>query len=134
MYNDSMTSSIFVRYIAWHYTEAPRLLLGVWSNFLWYVGHVFSVDSLLKSLFTPWRRIVAEHTKRWDFEDYASAVLANFMSRVIGAVMRVALVLMGRCLQFLLLFSGILFYGLWFVLPLLTVSLFCYGVMIILGL
>lgn len=134
MYNESMAPTIFVRYLAWHYAEAPRLLLGIWGNFLWYVGHVFSVDSLLRSLFTPWRRIVAERTKRWDLEDYASAVLANFMSRIIGAVMRVALVLMGRFLQLILLLGGAALYVSWFVLPFITVSLLLYGVMTILGL
>lgn len=131
MYNDFMAPSIFVRYIAWHYSKAPKLLFGVWGNFLWYLGHVFSVDTLARSLFSPWRRIVAHRTKRWDFEDYASAIVANIMSRIIGAVMRLTLVLFGRFLQLLLVILGSIFYICWFVLPLILVSFFVYGWVII---
>lgn len=126
-----MAVTIFFRYAAWHYLTAPRLLIGVWKNLLWYLGHIFSVRTLWQSLFTPWKRIVATRTKKWDLEDYASALLANLMSRVIGAVMRFVLIVIGRLLQLGWLVFGIVFYVTWFVLPLLLVLTFGYGLLLI---
>ncbi len=126
-----MAPLIFVRYFAWHYGTAPRLILGIWGNFLWYLGHVFSVNTLLRTLFSPWRRIVAERTKSWNFEDFASVILANFIARIIGAIMRLTLVIFGRLLQLLLIIVGSTFYVCWFILPFMLASLFVYGWMII---
>jgi len=122
-----MVASFFVRYAAWHFTQAPSLLFQLWMNLLWYLGHVFSVNELGRSLFSPWKRIVAQHTKRWDFEDYASAALANFISRIIGAVMRLILIVIGRSLQLLLIVFGGLFYMSWFVLPIIVVLMALFG-------
>jgi len=132
MYNISMVATIFVRYAMWHYTEAPRLLFSIWRNLLWYTGHIFSVDTLWRSLFSPWRRVIARHTKRWDLEDIASAILANFVSRIVGAIMRLVLIIFGRTMQLLLFFFGIIFYLSWFMMPFLVVATFCYGVALIL--
>ncbi len=126
-----MVVSFFVRYVGWHYTQAPGLLFKLWMNLLWYLGHVFSVHELARSLFAPWKRIVAKHTKRWDLEDYASAVLANFISRIIGAVMRLFLILIGRTLQLSLLVFGGLLYICWFVFPGIVVFLFVVGLYLI---
>lgn len=123
-----MVVTIFVRYTLWHYSQAPKLMFGVWKNLMWYLGHTFSVDSLWRSLFMPWRRIVSHPTKRWDFEDIASSLLANFISRIIGAVMRLVLILIGRAMQLLWLLGGIAFYMSWFVLPALIAFTFMYGV------
>lgn len=128
-----MVVTIFFRYAAWHYLRAPGLLVGVWKNLLWYLGHVFSVDSLWRSLFAPWHRIVATSTKKWDLEDIASAMLANFISRIIGAVMRLFLIIIGRTLQLAWILFGVVFYISWFILPLLLVLTFCYGLMLIIN-
>lgn len=126
-----MVASFFVRYAAWHYTQAPSLLFKLWMNLLWYLGHVFSISALGRSLFAPWKRIVAKHTKRWDLEDYASAALANFISRIIGAVMRLFLIIVGRSLQLLLLVFGGLFYLSWFILPFIIALVFIQGLNLI---
>ena len=131
MYNVAMVVTLFVRYTVWHYAQAPKLLLGVWMNLLWYLGHIFSVESLLKSLFSPWKRIVAERTKAWDFEDIASAALVNFVSRIIGALMRIFLVVVGRLAQLLLLIFGLIFYLSWFILPVLIGVTFLYGLSLV---
>lgn len=122
-----MVVTIFVRYAAWHYSEAPGLLYKLWMNLLWYVGHAFSLSVLWRSLFAPWKRIVATHTKRWDLEDYASAVLANFVSRIIGGVMRLVLIVVGLIVQLLLLVFGGVFYISWFALPFILVLVFIFG-------
>ena len=132
MYNMAMVVTIFARYAFWHYFQAPKLLIGVWGNLLWYIGHIFSVDSLWRSFFSPWKRIVATPTKRWDFEDIASAALANFISRIIGAIMRLLLIVIGRTLQLLWLLVGVAFYASWFFLPFVLVSTLAYGFSLIL--
>lgn len=131
MYNIFMAPIFFARYISWHYKLAPGLLLHLWMNMLWYIGHVFSVNSLLRSIFAPWKRVVAQHTKKWNLEDWASAALANFMSRIIGAIMRLFLILIGRALQLTLLVVGAIFYVCWFLLPAIIFFTFFYGLRLI---
>ena len=87
----------------------------------------------MQSLFSPWKRVTAPRTKRWDFEDYASALVVNLMSRVIGVILRLALIVVGRVLQLLLIIFGALFYVSWFFLPLILASLCIYGWVIILN-
>ena len=126
-----MVVTVFFRYAVWHYMRAPALFVGVWKNLLWYLGHLFSVNTLWHSLFAPWHRIVASRTRKWDLEDWASAALANFISRLIGAIMRLTLILIGRTLQLLWIGFGLMFYLSWFVLPLLLVLTFWYGLFLI---
>lgn len=119
-----------VRYTWWHYATAPKLLYHVWFNLVWYMGHVFAVGKLGRSLFAPWKRVVAKRTKRWDFEDMASAFVANTMSRVVGAIMRLTLMIVGLIVQVTAMFAGLLFYCTWFFLPILIAGTFLYGVML----
>lgn len=126
-----MAVTFFARYLVWHYTQVPSLLFKLWGNLLWYLGHAFSVRELWRSLFSPWKRIVAQRTKRWDIEDYASAVVANFISRIIGAVMRLIIIFVGRSLQLVLLLGGGLFYIAWFALPVIIAGMFLLGLYLI---
>ena len=131
MYNMAMVVTILVRYSIWHYAQAPKLILSLWKNMLWYIGHIFSVGTLMKSLFTPWKRIVAKRNKKWNFDDIASAILANFLSRIIGAVMRLFLVAIGRIMQLIVIVLGFIFYLSWFILPVLIAVTFLYGLSLI---
>jgi len=131
MYNNSMAVTIFFRYAVWHYTEAPRLLYGVLFNIIWFIGHTFSLATLWRSLFSPWRRIVAKRHRKWDFEDMASAILANTVSRIIGVVMRLTLIIVGLTLQFFFLVFSLALYVTWFVIPLLLAATFVYGLSLV---
>lgn len=122
-----MVLTFMTRYMAWHYAEAPRLMVEVWRNLFWFIGHLFSIAQLTRSLFSPWKRIVAERHKKWDFEDIASAILANTVSRIIGALLRTTLIVIGLVAQFCWLCFGIVFYASWFFIPIICLGLVVYG-------
>ena len=119
---------IVTSYIHWHYTKAFSAMYAIWFNFVWFVEYFFSITPLLKSLFSPWKRVVAHSSNKWDFEDLASAILANVMSRIIGAIVRLSVIVFGLFVEVFLFFSIIPLYILWACAPLLLFGFFGYGV------
>ena len=100
---------LFVRYFIWHYGRAYVDMFVVWANLLWFVVHFFSIPRLLKTLFSPWKRMTETVGKK-DFEDIAGSIVVNLMSRVLGAFVRLILVVFGLVLM-LLMSVGILVFA-----------------------
>ena len=118
---------IFSSYLHWHYVQAPRAIYSLWFNFVWFVEYFFSITSLFKSLFAPWKRVVAKSRRAWDFEEIASAILANLMSRIIGAIMRTVVIVFGLVIEGVLFVGIIPLYIFWLFAPVILVALFLYG-------
>ena len=63
-------------------------------NILIFLPYFFSVSMLLKTLFKPWRNLVLKKTYvGFSFIDWANRFAYNFISRCIGAVMRLSIIL-----------------------------------------
>ncbi len=106
----------FTHYLIWHYTRAYRDMVALYLNFAWYITHLFSMPLLLRTLFSPWKRITAGHRK-FDLEDWAEAVTFNILSRIIGFIIRGVLIVMGLIGIALLTIGFALFLILWCLLP-----------------
>lgn len=117
----------FSHYFIWHYTRAYADMAALYLNFMWYTAHLFSMPLLLRTLFSPWKRISAGHRK-FDLQDWAEALTFNILSRITGAIIRGVLLLLGLlCFVFLTIgFVALLI--LWFFLPFLMVYAPLYGV------
>lgn len=118
---------IFPGYFLWHYTLALKDIWHVWTNFLWFVSREFSILTLLGSLFAPWRRVTEGKPAHFNLEKYAEAFVANLMSRLVGAVLRLIIVFIGLCCLLCTMLGGIVFYLVWLLAPLLVVTLLCIG-------
>lgn len=118
-----------LRYLFWHFFEAPSAFLTAWKNILWYNLHYFSVGFLLKTLFAPWRRYQWEYGKGQGFSvgRYAEVFFSNLMSRSIGAVVRLFLVVAGLLVEATLLLCTLPLLLLWFSLPLVSITAVSYG-------
>jgi hypothetical protein len=100
-------------------------------NLLWFVIHFFSLPQMVRSWFSPWKRITEERKKSWDLEDFFGSLLINLLSRIIGALMRTFVIMVGL-LAFLIIFvGGLTVYILWTVAPALIVFLIIIGIMYI---
>jgi len=110
-------AAIIRDYFVWHYTTAWFLLWGVWRNFLWFVIHFFSLPQLMRSWFAPFKRITEDRGDRYDLEDLASYVIIGFISRVIGALMRTIIILIGLIALVLTIVGGFVTYLLWALIP-----------------
>lgn len=88
--------SVFIAYLKWHYTKGLQELFGVSRNFLWFVAHFFSFKLLLRTLFSPWRRMGESYGNMLsNFESFASAFVVNSMMRVVGFCSKIVVIAFG---------------------------------------
>jgi hypothetical protein len=119
--------SIVHHYLLWHYSRAFLEIFHVWFNFLWFIVHFFSLPQLLRSLFSPWKRIVEERGNKWDFEDLAAYIIIGFFSRLIGFLIRGTIIILGLLCLFLAIFAGFAVYLFWVAAPLIIIGLLVLG-------
>lgn len=116
-----MPFTVFViDYTRWHYLIAPVAVFHIWMNFLVYVTHVFSLRLHLHTLFAPWHRVQEERSTHWNVEDWASTILVNSISRLVGFFFRLIIILMGWSCIIVLLLSLITTYIVWYLAPLIV--------------
>lgn len=104
--------------LRWWYTDG-------WRQQVFWVSHrldatldYFSIDLLLKTLVTPYRQIAAGRVDG-PLEVQFRALLDKLFSRVIGAFIRLIILLVGAVVIVLQLLVGVIMLILWAVIPLL---------------
>lgn len=120
--------SIAHNYLLWHYSRAFLEIFHVWLNFLWFVVHFFSIPQLMRSWVAPWKRMVEQRQKEWDLEDLAGVVIIGFLSRLIGFVIRSAIILVGMIALLVVVISGFVTYVFWVAAPVIIVALLVVGI------
>lgn len=127
LYNVSMDpAAVFTGYLTWHYTHALRGVFSIWSNLLWFVAHFFSIRLLLRTLFSPWKRMHEAYSIR-GFEDFFGSLVVNTMSRIVGALVRFIVICIGVSLLLSVALLGLLFFVLWICAPVVLVFLLVTG-------
>ena len=116
-------AAIIRDYFIWHYTRAWFELWGVWRNFMWFVVHFFSLPQLVRSWFAPYKRITEGRGDKFDLEDLAAYVIIGFLSRVVGAIARTAIIIAGLCALGVTFVGGIIVFLLWALVPLIIIGL-----------
>lgn len=109
-------------YFVWHYTRAWRELGHVWWNLLWFTAHVFSIPQLSRSWVAPFKRITEEKQRGFNLEAFASRIIINLLSRVIGGLVRTFIIGCGLVALCLVLLAGVMTYIVWAVLPFMIVG------------
>ena len=94
-----------MEFIIWFYQRGVVFYLRRWYFLLASIYHYFSVPVLFATLFSPWRKVVIEERTGYNIQKYFSNLVFNLISRAIGAVMRV-LLLISACVLLLLVFMG----------------------------
>lgn len=125
--------SLLSFYVSWHYTRALRDFIGLWSNFSWFIGNLFSVSTLLRTLIQPLKLIEEEKGSFLsDPSEYAQSLLVNVLMRIVGMVTRLALILVALLCWLILLVLGILLFFVWLLLPLILLGLCSWGITLLL--
>jgi hypothetical protein len=119
--------------IIWHYSIAYKELFLLCRNFIWFIGHIFSIRDLSKTLFYPWQRLGEKyqggllHPAEW-----LSSFVINTMMRGVGLIVRLSVISIGLvCILFVILLC-ILMIAIWTVLPMLLVFLFITSIRLLL--
>lgn len=119
-------NNIITSWLVWHFYEMPRFLVLIWKDYLWFGSYFFSVPLLLATLFSPWRRYQWRYPKGFDVGEFFSSLVSNLFSRLIGACMRLVLVVFGIIAQVIIFLIGLSIIIFWILLPFILILLFLF--------
>jgi len=114
--------NIFFHYLSWHFLEAPRNILRAWKNFLKFGLNYFSLPLLLRTLFSPWHKYVWAYPRGLYIGKRLEVFISNLISRILGAILRIFLIVIGLLVEIFIFFAGIIILLNWLLLPALLVT------------
>jgi len=120
---NNKTDNIVISWFFWHFYEAPKFLFSVWKNYLSFFLDYFSVPLLIATLFSPWRKYKWRYPRGFDLWAYFETFISNFFSRIMGAMVRVVLIVLGVIFQIFIFVAGILLILLWVLMPWVLIGL-----------
>lgn len=103
--------------------------LDAWKNcFTWVknVEQAFSVDVLLKTLFSPWKRIISSPGRSID--EKFRGLIDNLISRTVGFMVRLMVLVIALVMIAVMAVAGLVLAILWPVMPLLSLGLIIWGI------
>jgi hypothetical protein len=122
-----MSQNILIKYLVWHFFDTPKGILSAWRNCLRFNLNHWSVPLLLKTWFSPWRRYRYSYGKGFGFTKYFEVFTFNLISRILGALMRSVLIIIGLAMEVLVLSAGAIVLLAWLASPFFLLLGFLYG-------
>ena len=110
-------------YIYWHYTRAIKELFLNIKNFLWFLYNFFSIGLLTSTLFSPWLGLGEKYNREdiLNFADHLGAFFVNTIMRLIGAVVRLVVIIFGLILMLCCAIVGFLLIAAWILYPVIII-------------
>lgn len=111
-------------YLSWHYSRALKNFVSIWFNLVSFVFSFFSVPTLFKTLFAPYKRLKEEYSGGFDPEDFFGTIIVNTLMRIVGLFLRSILIIIGLiCTISTFILGGFSFF-IWLLLPILIPFIF----------
>ncbi len=104
-------------FLVWFYSEGINYYLRLWQYNLSWLVHFFSPGILLKTLLSPWRRMSAGSGTQFNIERFFSDLIFNSISRGIGFVVRVTLLLSFVVIAAMMIALWSIGFFVWLVIP-----------------
>ena len=126
-----MLIQVIPQYILWHYTLGLRSTAAFGTNLLRFLFAFFSLSLLIRTLFSPWRRLGEDYTKGLRPGAWFETFVINTLMRLVGFLIRLGLIFAGVVT---LLLGVILFLSLvigWLLAPVIIISLAVAGLFLI---
>lgn len=118
-------------YFKWHYGKGVMGLVNIVGNFVWFFFEFFSIPLLLKTYFMPFRRLNEMYQQSFNPGAWFETLIVNTMMRIIGALLRTVLIVLGIFFILLTVAIGVCFLTAWLLAPLLLFFLVSYGIKLI---
>lgn len=108
---------MIAQFAIWYFGEVPKKIKKIWVNYLWFFAQYFEIGQLCREFLAPWKGLTFHRQKRgFELSDAFSAWFGNFfVTRPIGAVMRLFFILIGAVVEIMVLTAGILAFLGWIV-------------------
>jgi ATP-dependent Clp protease ATP-binding subunit ClpC len=114
-----------MEFIAWHYSEGLSNYLRRWYYLMAWVVNYFSLPLLLPTLFYPWKRLIDDEvTVGFSFERAFRRFTFNVISRCIGAIVRIFLLIFGLLAFFPCFLVGLIGLMFWICIPVVGIPYF----------
>jgi ATP-dependent Clp protease ATP-binding subunit ClpC len=120
-----LTKNILLQWLTWHFLEVPRNILRIFKGFLLFNFNYFSVPFLLKTLLAPWRKYGESYGRGFDLKRYLETFIFNSTSRILGAIVRIVMILVGLIFEVFIFISGAILLFVWIFLPILLIISLC---------
>lgn len=127
----SSKQNIIFSWLKWHFFEAPKSILQIWRNFLKFNFDFFSVGVLIRTLFSPWKKNQWSYGRGFDIGRYFSVLFSNLISRILGAVVRLFLIIFGLLIEIFIFLGGAFVFLFWIIMPVLLIFGFWLGLKIV---
>jgi len=118
--------NILTDWFFWHFYEMPKFFVEVWKNYISFASNFFSLEILLKSLFSPWHKYKWNYPKGFDIGEFFSTLISNTFSRIIGFFMRIVLILIAIPFQIFIIIMGLTIIFAWIFIPLIIIAGFLF--------
>ncbi|MEK7664946.1 MAG: hypothetical protein AAB361_02280 [Patescibacteria group bacterium] len=118
----SEKQNIILSWMVWHFYEMPDFLIQVWKNYILFGLNYFSVHILFKTLFSPWRRYNWKYPNIFEVGEFFNALVSNIFSRIIGFLLRIALIITGILGQIIIFLAGAVIILLWLLIPFIIIG------------
>jgi len=122
-----LIKNILSDWLFWHFFKVPKDIIKAFRNFLLFNLNYFSILFLLKTLFSPWRKYKDSYGRGFDFQRYFETFTFNLASRILGAIVRIIIILVGLILEVFIFLLGIIFVIGWIFSPFLLAILLYIG-------
>lgn len=119
-------------YLGWHYSIALKDFAVIARNSQVFLYHFFSLPILLRTFFSPWRRLGEGYKKGFYPGAWLETFILNLIMRLFGIFFRFWLVLLGFLALLVGLILIILSLVLWLILPFVIIVLFGAGLNLLL--
>ena len=119
----SKKENIILSWFLWHFYGMPEFLFSVWKNYVLFGLNFFSASILLSTLFSPWKKYRWNYPRGFSITEYFNTFISNFFSRIIGAIVRLFLIMLGVIAQIFIFIAGIIIILFWILIPLILIVL-----------
>lgn len=119
--------NIFIKYLYWQLILTPKKVLTILKNYLAFGLDFFSIKETLRSLFSPWRRYLWDYGRGFDIGRYIEVFFSNVITRIIGFVMRLFLIIFFLIYEAIVLIAGILLFFASIIYPFFFIWAIIYG-------
>lgn len=117
---------LLLEFIIWWYGAGWQQMMQKITLKIRSVSRVFSVSTLLKTLFAPWRRITAPPGASLDAK--MQALRDNLIGRVVGFTVRISVLVSAAVITVIITAVGSLVCIIWPVVPLLAGAALVWGI------
>jgi hypothetical protein len=110
-------------YVRWHYGKGFSEFVDIARNFFGFLLHFFSFKLLLRTLFSPWKRIGESYEKGLHIESVLSVFIVNSLMRVVGLFSRLSIILLGLAATLVFFVVSFVSSVIWLLMPIVIGSL-----------